>query len=68
VDNFCRSVNGHVLLIEEVRTGCKTLAVASIRKFKAGGGHGRDGAPGRPNAPVEPPVKTSETHFPAPKM
>jgi hypothetical protein len=43
-----KRINGHMLVIEEVRTGRQTLAVTSVWKYKIDGG---DGAPGRPNAP-----------------
>jgi len=42
-----KRVNGHLLLIEEQRTGRRVLAVASMRKYRIG----KDEAPGRPDAP-----------------
>lgn len=42
-----KRINGHMLVIEEVRTGRGTLAVTSVWKYKTGDG----GVPGRPDAP-----------------
>jgi hypothetical protein len=60
---YRKAVNGHVLYIEEVRTGRHTLSAVSLRKYKRGG----KGSPGRPDGP-ETPSQTSETHFPARKQ
>jgi len=47
---YWRRVNGHILYLEEVRTGRKTLAAVAMRKFKDGGYE----APGRPDGPKAP--------------
>ena len=57
-----KQLNGHVLVVKKVRTGRKTLAVKSMRKYKGGGSNGGGGeVPGGQMLPKELPTPTSGT-------
>jgi hypothetical protein len=44
---YWKRVDGHILYVEEVRTGRRTLAAVSMRKYRAGDAE----VPGRPHGP-----------------
>jgi phage-Barnase-EndoU-ColicinE5/D-RelE like nuclease3 len=56
---YWKRIDGHIIYVEEVRTGRQTLAAVTMQKFK-GGTSGVSGVPGRPDG-LAPPRSTADT-------